>query len=255
MDLFRTSNFELRALKTAITDFLFPPFCVVCKKNGPWWCESCQEDLSKPEAWPCLICNKAESAQAICESCREISTLDGLLITSQFTDSLRTVVHELKYKYAEVLAPLLGELLMSELQTQPFVDLDSNVHLIPVPLHTKRYRTRGFNQSELLTTQIHEHLPELSINSSLKRIQYSTSQMTLDRDTRLSNLEGVFSYDGEALSGKTILLIDDVCTTGATLLACAGTLQQAGPKAIWGLVLGHGRDRDVLNEITSTSGA
>ena len=105
--------------------------------------------------------------------------------------------------------------------------------VMPVPLFPKRNRTRGYNQSELLAENF-APLVGLPLDSkSLVRIKNTISQTTLGRVGRLANMKGVFAYKNqEPIKGKTVLLIDDVATTGATLEGCAEALKAAGAKKV-----------------------
>lgn len=136
----------------------------------------------------------------------------------------------------------LGTLLKNALEksTLPLPDM-----LIPVPLHQKRLRFRGFNQSELLAKELSEILtPGLELPLScniLLRIRYTKPQIKTDsREERLANLKNAFAVAAgqeDEIRDKYIWLIDDVATTGTTLEECAGLLKQHGAKTVFGIVL------------------
>ena len=107
---------------------------------------------------------------------------------------------------------------------------------MPVPLHPRRMRSRGYNQSELLARSLaRETGLDLDV-SSLSRVKNSGPQVGGNRELRRSNVEGSFQC-GVDLTGRRIILLDDVTTTGSTLSACASELKGAGASSVWGLVL------------------
>ena len=110
--------------------------------------------------------------------------------------------------------------------------------LVPVPLHEDRLRERGYNQSALLARAMADGEPALPVDEeSLVRIRATASQTTLNRVERRANMAGAFACRDGRLAGKRVLLIDDVCTTGATLEACAVACRAAGAASVWGLTL------------------
>ena len=114
------------------------------------------------------------------------------------------------------------------------IDIPYDV-LVPVPLHASRLRERGYNQSTLLCRELGK-ISNLAVDDkSLVRLRQTASQTAFDRDGRRSNVEGAFGCIDGALSGRNVLLIDDVCTTGATLKSCAAVLKEKGVLLVWGL--------------------
>jgi len=109
--------------------------------------------------------------------------------------------------------------------------------LVPVPLHRKRLRERGYNQSMLLAREL-SHLSGLPVvDDCLARVQYSSAQArSTNIDERIDNVAGAFRCTGNALRDKHVILIDDVSTSGATLEACATVLKSAGTTTVCGLV-------------------
>ena len=109
-----------------------------------------------------------------------------------------------------------------------------------MPLHPDRQRQRGYNQSILLARALAEALPGsgLTVNeTALRRVRATASQTKLDRYQRKQNVAGAFACADGAVAGRRVLLIDDVCTTGATLEACAVACRQAGAASVWALTV------------------
>ena len=133
--------------------------------------------------------------------------------------------------------PILSEILADAYH---HYDLDADV-LVPVPLHFSRVKERGYNQSELLANELGKLLGLPINNSTLQRIRKTKSQMRLGAEERHKNVIGAFACADKQLVNQKVLLIDDVCTTGSTLDACAAALKQAGVITVWGLTLAKAR--------------
>ncbi|MHB0871310.1 MAG: ComF family protein, partial [Chloroflexota bacterium] len=141
--------------------------------------------------------------------------------------------HGFKYRHRRNLAGLLAGLIEEELLRRPLqVDL-----LMPVPLHPRRLAERGYNQSALLAMQLGERLAT-PVVELLERRRETVAQAGLKATSRRANVRGAFRcVGGSDLSGKRIGIVDDVCTTGATLEECARALREAGCASAWGIVV------------------
>jgi ComF family protein len=169
--------------------------------------------------------------------------LDGLFVASYYQNSiLPHAIHTLKYRFIPDLALPLGTFLTETLEKSALPLPDA---LIPVPLHRRRLRFRGFNQSALLAEVVSQTLaPGLEIPllaTTLLRTRFTKPQMKTDsREERLTNLKNAFALapgTEVAIAGKTLWLIDDVATTGTTLTECATVLKQHGARFVFGIVL------------------
>ena len=147
---------------------------------------------------------------------------------------MRQAIHELKYRNLRALATPLAELLQDYLiaNTMP-----AEV-LVPVPLHHKRLRERGYNQSSLLARELGKLTNLPVVEGCLIRQRYSPPQArTSNVEERRGNTANAFACRDRRMWGKQVLLIDDVSTSGATLDACAAALKAAGAASVWGLVM------------------
>jgi len=163
--------------------------------------------------------------------------IEGIRAVAYLEGPLRKAIHRFKYDNVRDLAAPLGGLLGDYLEREL---LPAEV-IVPVPLHPKRLRERGYNQSALLARQLGEQTGLPVLEGSLLRMRETASQVELSAQERKENVRGAFACVDERLAGKRVLLIDDVCTTGATLEACSIALAQRGPRSVWALVLARGR--------------
>ncbi len=222
-----------------LLDLMFPPRCVNCQTAGSWLCENCWNSLSFLNGTICERCGTPVSADQ-CSQCQSnpLQFIDGIRSASYFEDNpIRPAIHFLKYRNHKAVAAILGQILVDSYQRY---DLHADV-IVPVPLHASRQRERGYNQCELLAHQVGVLL-NLRVDAyTLQRVRPTKSQMQLTAMERHQNVVNAFSCRHNSLSGQTVLLIDDVCTTGSTLDACAGALKQSGVASVWGVTLAKAR--------------
>lgn len=172
-----------------------------------------------------------------------MTVLDGLFIARPYRHRLiQKLIFALKYRFIASAADPLAALLAESISHHPLPLPDL---IIPVPLHPRRLRFRGFNQAEVLAQKLmQELLPGSPIpvrNDILRRVRFTKPQMKTDsKPERLANLSDAFAVPLEVagpLVGKSLWLIDDVATTATTLDECARTLKNAGAKSVWGIVI------------------
>ncbi len=214
-----------------ILDLLFPIHCLGCGK------ENCQGFI-------CPICFKQIPLnKKLPLKFNDKGNLTGLIVASYYNYPLvKQAVHRYKYDFIKDLSKPLGQLMVKRLNRfSDFLDKDNSI-LIPVPLHKKRLRWRGFNQAELLAIEIGKQLDIPVVNDLLARTKYSIPQVKIKTSSeRQQNIKQAFTLRSEPrFSDKTIILIDDIATTGATLKECAKALKPLKPKEIWGLVIARG---------------
>lgn len=222
-------------------DILFPPHCVTCKKSGSVLCPSCFAQihpLSSPLCQGCSTPLATYARSGLCERCqRTPSGLSGLRAVGTYHEPLRGCIVALKYDGNTRLAEPLGHLLAQTYLSSGFrVDV-----FVAVPLHQERYQQRGYNHSQLLAQSCTAQLGIPLADNLLIRHRATPAQVGLSADERGQNVAGAFlcppAFTTGALLGRSIGIIDDVCTSGATLRACAEPLFAAGALAVWGLVL------------------
>ncbi len=220
---------------------LFPRTCFSCGKDIPWnqntpICTPCENALTLPGPLICQRCGVVlKSGGAHCFHCRgrKADTYKCKLIRSacNFNEYSRGLVYALKYQGLDYVAPYMGAFMARRFDMLP--ELAGVNLVIPVPLFAKRKRKRGYNQSELLARAFCKETGLALDTTSLVRVRDTGSQTKLGREARVTNMAGAFEVkDAAAVKGKTVLLIDDVATTGSTLEACAQALRQTGAKRV-----------------------
>ncbi len=200
-------------LQTSL-DIFFPVSCVLCGKGDSHLCDSCRQSLPiAPKHIP-----------------RPSAALDSITICANYEDQrIQKLIVAYKFNGLKELSVPLGKVLRTAAPT-----LQPETVIIPIPLHRRRERTRGFNQSTLLAKEVAQ-ATGLRLDTQLKRIRARRPQHTLHRAERLSNLKGAFSYSDAAPAH--ILLIDDITTTFSTLNEAAIELRKHGAQTVHGLVV------------------
>ena len=214
-------------------DLLYPPACVLCGRNGAFLCRSCCEELPRAGGPRCDRCWLPLSGESCWRCAARPLALDRLRCVWRYEGKVRRLVRDFKFRGFSCLAlPLAGLLQASYVQHS--LDADA---VVPVPLHARRRRERGFDQALLLAKSLGQAMG-LPVLDALERTRYDQPQSGLTRGQRLSNVEGAFRVRRPStISGRHILLIDDVATTGATLDACALELHSAGAAGVSALTL------------------
>jgi len=212
------SSIRWKRIWQALVDLVFPPRCAGCGRVDTDWCSSCQQQLDSIPLLPAID---------------HVPGLDGVASTAPHTGIARQAVHGLKYENALVLAGPLAQRLERQFhQTNWTIDM-----VVPVPLHPVRQHERGYNQAQYLAEGLALRLSLPCSPSTLSRERDTRSQLGLDAAQRRANVSGAFRCHSEYVSGRHVLLVDDVFTTGATLAACAEALFEAGAKAVYAITV------------------
>jgi len=233
-------------------DIIYPPRCPICGEfivnertstgdRAMTFCRVCLADFKKITSPLCPICGMPFVSRAgedhLCEKClRKRPFYEAAGAAYLYDGALMEAIHQFKYGSKSFLADSLGPLLAQFAQSRV---MESNEYLtMPVPLHAKRLRERGFNQSLLLARHVSEQLNAELDFLTLRRIRYTSPQTGLGKDERRKNVRRAFEIiNPEAVKGKTVLLVDDVFTTGNTLNECARALKKSDCNKVFCLVL------------------
>lgn len=221
-----------RAFDTAL-NFILPPVCVSCGQAGDLFCVACRRTLtwfSHPFCPACGHSLREKGPVSACNRCRsQGQTVSEVRAVCAFEGAARDAIHALKYDgYFAVAEPLAQ--LMVERFPQWLQECDS---VIAVPLHPERIRERGYNQSELLAQHLCRQHNLYHDEEALWRTRNTRPQIGLDRAQRRENVKDAFAAHSR-VRGRHVLLVDDVCTTGATLIAAGEALLSEGAASVRG---------------------
>lgn len=234
----------LKAFGQAGSHLLWPEKCLVCSKSihpaDEGLCRFCWQDLTEAVSGDyCRRCGHDVSPYGIvggrCGYCQELElSYDGIVRIGRYESALRAMILLLKFSEQTQLADRLSKMLEQALLTSPFMSrIDM---LVPVPLHWLRRLHRGFNQSCLLAKKM--RALNIPVAADLVRVRNTEQQWDLTPAQRRRNVRGAFAVrKGHPFADKTIVLVDDVTTSGATLEECARTLKLAGAAGVYAAVL------------------
>lgn len=223
-------------LKDFFLDLIFPKICLSCGVNNFLLCPKCQNKIKILKTDTCIYCGKISPRGKICQNCKRKSSLTGIIVATKYSGIIKELIHSFKYESNKGLLQPLGKILVKKFSD---IKINGRVIITSVPLHWTRKNTRGFNQSELLAKYLAKEVGD-QYEELLKRVKSTKPQIKFNKYDRINNLKGAFVTKVKNLYGEKIILIDDVCTSGATLEACAKELLRSGAQEVWGLVLAHG---------------
>lgn len=230
-----------RDIGRGLVDLIFPPRCTACGKSlgerrSPPFCEECAADFRFLSSPLCPVCGLPYADQAgtdhPCESCllspppfaaaRSVGAYQGVL---------QELIHRCKYGREVTIGETLGEIMAG--YPYPCFDIQDYSVVMPVPLHVRRLRERGFNQSLILAREIAERHKLKLDYLALQRIIPTPPQIHLGRQEREQNVRGAFDVTKPTrVAGEKIILVDDVYTTGSTAGECAHALKRSGAAAV-----------------------
>lgn len=232
-----------------LLDVIFPKYCVNCRKLGDYLCSDCFTFLSFDVEKICAACNLASFNGFTHPKCKGKYAIDGVFSSISYKGVAKKLIVKFKYDpYLTGLKTVLSDLFYEGIIQKEEFDkvLDSppagGSILVPIPLFASRERKRGYNHAEILAKGLSAKLgiPTVKI---LKRIRNTKPQANLKREERLKNLKDAFVLDPKfekEIKYKQIFLVDDVFTTGSTLLETGKILKKNGAKSVWGLTLARG---------------
>ncbi|MFO7947379.1 MAG: ComF family protein [Armatimonadota bacterium] len=240
---------DIHKMVREMLDLVFPPACVACGRVGEvGLCAMCGQEIIRVEPPYCSHCGKpfdpnTRRPPQICIECRsDLSPFDGARALALHTGPLRRVIITYKFQGRTRLAPYLADLLVNVVETEaerdwPLPLEDADV-VMPVPLHPDRLRWRGFDQAVLIARELAPKLDMPLAEDNLERTKPTLPQIGLSPQQRRDNLKNAFSVQrpGE-VSGKSVLLIDDVYTTGATATDASRAVQAAGAARVFFLTV------------------
>ncbi|MBF8294527.1 MAG: putative amidophosphoribosyltransferase [Bacteroidetes bacterium] len=214
---------SLQRFLDSILDFVYPPLCVVCSRlldnRKGYVCPECWGSIQKVHPHLPLYL-ETRNKLVVTEVVDELVSL----FVFEKEGAFQKVVHSLKYSGVQAVGLEIGRRL-GALLNEKGVQADA---LVPIPLHKRKLRERGYNQSELIARGVCE-VTSIPLRSDLiRRKKFTQTQTTLSLEERRDNMEEAFACESSGVRGKTVILVDDIITTGSTIQSCAGALKKAG---------------------------
>lgn len=215
-------------------DWLYPPYCGGCGHFGERWCSDCRTSIEALPAEICPICGNPHPGGAICEHClAEPPAFQEMRSACIFRGSVRNAIHRLKYQRDLGLGEVLSRHMISQLDKLNWpVDCVTSV-----PLSNAHLTERGYNQSNLLARPLALVRKIPFMPQALKRTRETRTQVGLSAKERDINVRDAFWANTNLVRNKTVVVVDDVTTTGSTIRACASALHAAGALSVYGLTL------------------
>lgn len=236
------------SLLSSLIDIIYPPRCCICTdflEEHPAGrgdiCDECFISFKELAHPFCSICAEPFKSKVeedhLCERClRKRPFYDELRAPYLYEEKLMKAIQLIKYSGKSYIVKSLGPLL--GVYAKNLISITKNMIIIPVPLHRKKIRQRGFNQSGLFVKAISPILGLETDYYTLVRTRYTASQAGLNLEQRRKNVKGAFEVRGDSdIKGKAVILVDDVATTGNTMNECARILKKAGAGKVLGLTL------------------
>jgi len=223
---FRKEN-HYTMIKKLFLDLLFPKFCFLCGRESSYLCEDCQSIIE-------VLQSHQNSSGKYLQDLYWATPYEGNLI--------KKLIYNFKYEpFIKELSQSFSLLIINHFQLIEKHPDFSDFLLIPVPLHKKKLRWRGFNQAEEITKELSGLLEIPWIRDCLVKIKETPPQIELSEKAREKNILRAFLVKDKGLiQGRKILLVDDIYTTGSTMEECARVLKEAGVKEIIGVVIARG---------------
>lgn len=206
-------------------ELLTPISCIGCGRESASLCDDCLLEVRLQQAL-CFNCGRVSTYGRTCEICIPKTFLRGVTVGAHYEGAVKELILQLKFHRLRSARDAAAQIVLGRLPEGLGIDLVTSV-----PVSPSRYRERGYNQAELLGRSLAGSLSLPYAN--LMTRSTSEHQMGLDRTRRLAKVRGVFTPTRRADS-LSVLVVDDVITTGATLSECAAALTEAGAARVWG---------------------
>lgn len=231
-------DITLRSLLSDLLDFVYPPQCQVCKlgfeatDGNIWLCNTCINRMQVLSSPVCPLCRTPlPDPSRSCNKCRKLVAIKWLYSLGLYDESWSHLIKAFKYTPKPNLGKYLAKMLADNLREFPH--LRGIEAVCAVPIHRRKEAKRGFSQAEIIAGEVAQQLELQYLPGQLEQENQNRDQIGLNLEERFRNVQGVFRVANDfALQGKSVLLIDDVTTSGATLNSAAGALLSAGAKSV-----------------------
>lgn len=246
---------SLYTASQSLFDLVFPPRCVGCQRAGAALCDACAQAVEPVDPPICKRCGRAlvhtqnhtqlhtwihepgHTDEALCSLCQadKAPVLSMVRAAAYYSEPLSDIIHQFKYGKRPELSSSLVRYLITRFAASEWRNVAIDI-VAPVPMYATRQQERGYNQAELLAADFCR-ITRLPFDAQLlRRVRFTQAQVGLNAAERAKNVEGAFEAKA-TIKGKSVLLIDDVYTTGATLHACATDALQKGARQVCALAL------------------
>lgn len=240
---------EGKKIANKIIEILYPSTCPICMKvlekskiKRIYVCDKCKNNLTYIESPRCLKCGKPieYNEEEYCYDCTKVDHIysQGLGVWA-YTNEIKNSIYQFKYHNKREYASFYGMEIVNQYKT--IIQSWNPDVLIPVPLHKSKYKKRGYNQAEIIAKSLGEILEIPVDNQILLRNKKTLAQKELNDKERLKNLENAFIINKNNVNYKTVILIDDIYTTGTTIDACAKVLISSGVMKVYYISLCIGK--------------
>ncbi len=220
----------------ALIDLIFPKKCINCAKFGEFICADCFSRIKFNDALECPACLRPALNGMTHPACITAQGLDGAISVVVYNGVVKKLIYQFKYNpHLSKLASTISELMTEGLsQNESFYAFSEKYQpvLVPIPLSTKRLRERGYNHAELLSNYVAQYFKLGSDNKILTRSKETKPQFRLNREERKKNVEGAFDVAKSSKVPSSIILIDDIATSFATLKEAAKILKRKGARKV-----------------------
>lgn len=221
----------------SVVDLIFPKSCINCKRGRSYICLKCVDRVGIPIPI-CPVCLKPSIDGVTHTKCLTPWGIDGLFSLWKYEGIVRKALINLKYKFASDISDTLSKTIVNSLIHRHF-PFSGEFVVLPIPLHKKRKKWRGFNQSEQISRNVSGRLGWKFSEDILFRHKSTSPQVELKKKDRIKNVSGIFSLNPKykISSANRFLLFDDVYTTGSTMKEVVKTLKRKGAGKVWGLTV------------------
>ena len=241
----------MEKLKNGILEVAFPVVCVSCGTEGKYICEKCEVFLGEA-SFICPICLRASFAGERHLACQHRHGLNGLASIWEYEGAVQRLLHCIKYDgvvhaIEEIIERACGSMALDQKRFCTFLSFlfSPDTLVTYVPMHSRKEKRRGFNQTELLANALAKQTKS-AVACLLEKTKETKPQIDLDKEKRLGNAKDSFSVTWKLSSQvgaqlpqlpNKVVLVDDIWTTGATMKECCKILKKAGVQEVWGFTL------------------
>ena len=223
--------------KVFLLDLFFPKSCVGCQEEGSWLCQQCQREILLVKTQVCPDCGRISPAGKYCRLHQKQQGLSGIIVAAYFQEGpIKEAIDNFKYNHIRELEDFLGAILAKALREN--LDLGQDFIVTALPLNFFEISQRGYNQLEILAKNVANKLKLPKKFKIIKKINQKNLLIKSGGKKDKENFKKTYKIiDKNAVKNRTVILVDDVITTGTTLNEGAKVLRAAGARRVWGLVI------------------